>query len=181
MFERESQWLQRAVEADEPNTARKIFRRGKYRDRVGCGAQANIPENKFTIVRLEPLRKFQLLNVERVRFGLWSKPRVHCFAHCRATNADHSVAETNQLVAFSRGHGRPCSQNRPGGKSVLGAEERSAYAPSHGSALEIVARKCRAQIGPTRRPIEHDRSGSDREGQGLRSRRSHPRLPRRPQ
>ena len=103
MLQGERQRLNRAVKAHEPNRARQIPRGAQDGERVGGGAQADIPDHEFAGVMLEALAKLELIDVKRLRLRHRADDRMKSFAVRQRMKAVGAVGEPDQFVGRANG------------------------------------------------------------------------------
>ena len=105
VLQRELQRLQRVVKTDEPDFARNVPRGAQNRERIRRRAEADVPDDKFSGMILEPLAQPELVDVKRLRFRDRANNRMkRLVVRQRAHGAD-AVVQADELVAGVSLHG----------------------------------------------------------------------------
>jgi hypothetical protein len=66
--------------------------------RIGGRAQANIPDDEFALVRLQPLPQPELLDIKRLRLGHGADDGMKRLVLRQRADAASSVFQANELV-----------------------------------------------------------------------------------
>ena len=115
MSKRETQGLQRVIEAHKAKARAYVTEMPKRHERIPARAQANVPYDelagRLTITLLatrQALAQTKLPDVERFGFSNRSCDRMECFTIRHGTDAERTVSEANQCVtAAQSGHRSP--------------------------------------------------------------------------
>src|SRR5438445_3091047 len=113
MPQSKAEWFNGAIKTYQSEKARNVARSAQDRQRVGGGAQANIPNHKFARVRAEPFDQCELFDVKRLGLGDRADHRMECFAMSQRADAVHTVDEFDQLVPSRCSH---AAQFEPAGR-----------------------------------------------------------------
>jgi hypothetical protein len=99
VLQREGQWFEGVVEAQEVDCAGDGAGGTQGGDRVGGSAEADIPEDKFARVTLEALDQAQLSDIQRLGLGDRADNGMKRLAMSEGMDAVRPVGESNYSVS----------------------------------------------------------------------------------
>lgn len=100
------QWLERVVEADDPQVPAEAPGAIEHREHIGAAAQADVPDHEFAGRRAHSFREPQLLHVEPFRLGRRSNHGMKRLPLAERADAVDPVDEADQFVVGRARHER---------------------------------------------------------------------------
>jgi len=98
VFQREFQRLQRVIKTDKANLTREVARGAQNGKRVRRRAEADIPNDKFANVILQPLAQLELVDVKRLRLRDRADNGMKRLAIRQRTHGADAVVQPDELI-----------------------------------------------------------------------------------
>src|SRR5436190_15531320 len=98
MPQSKAEWFNGVIKTYQSEEARNVARSAQNRQRVGGGAQPDIPDHEFDGMRAESFDQSQLFDVERLSLGDRADHRMKCFTMDAGADAVHPINKSDQFV-----------------------------------------------------------------------------------
>src|ERR1051326_7923365 len=99
MVQSEVQRLKGMIKTDQLDRAGYLTSGSEDGERICSRAQSHVPNNKFAVVALQPLRQIELTQIERLRLSHWTDHRMKRFPVYQRMDAPSAVGQLHDAIS----------------------------------------------------------------------------------